>query len=358
MPTLFEPLTLRGLTLKNRIVVSPMCQYSAIDGFANDWHLVHLGSRAVGGASLLLQEATAVSPEGRITPEDLGIWKDEHIDFLKRINQFIEGQGSVPGVQLAHAGRKASTYTSWLGKGHGAVPEDEGGWQVVAPSAIRFSDAYPLPVALDAAGIKKVIADFRSATERSLAAGFKVIEIHAAHGYLLHEFLSPLSNQRTDAYGGSFENRIRLLLEVVAAVRQVLPPDFPLFVRISATDWTESGWTPDESVQLSTWLRERGVDLVDCSSGGNISDAKIPVGPGYQVDFAERIRREAGIATGAVGLITTPAEAEEIVASGQADLVLLAREELRDPYFPLHAAHALGADVAWPVQYERARPRK
>jgi 2,4-dienoyl-CoA reductase-like NADH-dependent reductase (Old Yellow Enzyme family) len=334
-----------------------MCQYSAIDGFANDWHLVHLGSRAVGGAGLLLQEATAVSPEGRITPEDLGIWQDEHIEFQKRINAFIEAHGSVPGVQLAHAGRKASTYTSWLGKGHGAVPEVEGGWQVVAPSAIKFSDSYPQPVALDAAGIKKVIADFRSAAERSLAAGFKVIELHAAHGYLLHEFLSPLSNQRTDTYGGSFENRIRLLLEVVAAVRQVLPDDYPLFVRISATDWTEGGWTADDSVQLSTWLRDRGVDLVDASTGGNVEKAQIPVGPGYQVEFAERIKREVGIATGAVGMITTPRQAEELVANGQADLVLLAREELRDPYFPLHAAHELGADVAWPVQYERAKPR-
>lgn len=358
MSTLFTPLTLRGLTLKNRIVVSPMCQYSAQDGFTNDWHLVHLGSRAVGGAALLIQEATAVSPEGRITPEDLGIWKDEHIDFQRRINQFIEAQGCVPGVQLAHAGRKASTYTSWLGKGHGAVPESEGGWQVVAPSAIKFADSYPQPVALDAAGIKKVIADFRSATERSLAAGFKVIELHAAHGYLLHEFLSPLSNQRTDTYGGSFENRIRLLLEVVAAVRQVLPDDFPLFVRISATDWAEGGWTADDSVQLATWLRDRGVDLVDASTGGNVEKANIPVGPGYQVEFAERIKRETGLATGAVGLITTPEEAEAVIASGQADLVLLAREELRDPYFPLHAAHALGADVAWPVQYERAKPRK
>jgi 2,4-dienoyl-CoA reductase-like NADH-dependent reductase (Old Yellow Enzyme family) len=358
MSALFEPLTLRGLTLKNRIVVSPMCQYSAQDGFANDWHLVHLGSRAVGGASLLIQEATAVSPEGRITPEDLGIWKDEHIEFQQRINQFIESQGCVPGVQLAHAGRKASTYTSWLAPGHGAVPESEGGWQVVAPSAIKFSDDYPQPVALDAAGIKKVIADFRSASERSLAAGFKVIEIHAAHGYLLHEFLSPLSNQRTDTYGGSFENRIRLLLEVVATVRQVLPEDFPLFVRISATDWTEGGWTADESVQLAAILKERGVDLVDASTGGNVGTAKIPVGPGYQVEFAERIKRETGLATGAVGLITTPEEAEKVVASGQADLVLLAREELRDPYFPLHAAHALGAEVVWPVQYERAKPRK
>ena len=353
MAALFEPLTLRGLTLKNRIAVSPMCQYSAVDGFANDWHLVHLGSRAVGGAGLILLEATAVSPEGRISPDDLGIWQDEHVDFLRRINVFIEAQGSVPGIQLAHAGRKASTYTGW--KGRGAVPEAEGGWLVVAPSALPFSGSYPQPTALDAAGVRKVIADFRTATERALAAGFKVIELHAAHGYLLHQFLSPLSNQRTDTYGGSFENRIRLLLEVVAAVRQVLPPDFPLLVRLSATDWTEGGWTADDSVQLSTWLRERGVDLVDCSTGGNVARASIPVGPGYQVEFAERIRRETGLPTGAVGLITTPAEAEAIVASGQADLVLLARQELRDPYFPLHAAHELGADVAWPVQYERAK---
>ena len=331
-----------------------MCQYSAVDGFANDWHLVHLGSRAVGGASLLIQEATAVSPEGRITPDDLGIWQDAHVEFLKRINQFIEAQGSVPGVQLAHAGRKASTYAPW--KGSGAVAE--GGWEVVAPSALKFADDYPQPVALDAAGIKKVIADFRSATERSLAAGFKVIEIHAAHGYLLHEFLSPLSNQRTDTYGGSFENRIRLLLEVVAAVRQVLPDAFPLFVRISATDWTEGGWTADESVLLASHLKTSGVDLIDASTGGNVPAAKIPVGPGYQVEFAERIKREVGLATGAVGLITTPAEAERVVADGHADLVLLAREELRDAYFPLHAAHELGAEVAWPPQYERAKPRK
>jgi 2,4-dienoyl-CoA reductase-like NADH-dependent reductase (Old Yellow Enzyme family) len=353
MSSLFQPFTLRGLTLKNRLVVSPMCQYSAVDGFANDWHLVHLGSRAVGGASLIILEATAVSPEGRITPDDLGIWQDEHVEFLRRINQFMEAQGCVPGVQLAHAGRKASTYAPW--KGSGAVAE--GGWETVAPSAIAFADNYPLPVELDAIGLKKVIADFRAAAERSVQAGFRLIEIHAAHGYLLHEFLSPLSNQRTDTYGGSFENRIRLMLEVVAAVRQVVPDDFPLVVRISATDWTEGGWTPDESVQLATWLRERGVDLIDCSTGGNVPHAKIPVGPGYQVGFAERIRREVGIPTGAVGLITTPAEAEAIVASGQADLVLLAREELRDPYFPLHAAHELGADVAWPPQYERAKPR-
>jgi 2,4-dienoyl-CoA reductase-like NADH-dependent reductase (Old Yellow Enzyme family) len=354
MPALFEPFTLRGLTLKNRIVVSPMCQYSAEDGFANDWHFVHLGSRAVGGASLIILEATAVSPEARITPDDLGIWKDEHITMLKHINAFMEAQGTVPGVQLAHAGRKASTYAPW--KGSGAVAE--GGWEVVAPSALPFSENYPQPVALDAEGIKKVIADFRTATERSLAAGFKVIELHAAHGYLLHQFLSPLSNQRTDTYGGSFENRSRLLLEVVAAVRQVLPPDFPLLVRISATDWTEGGWNADESVKLASILKDRGVDLIDCSTGGNVPHAKIPVGPGYQVEFAERIKRETGLPTGAVGLITTPAEAEAIVANGQADLVLLAREELRDPYFPLHAAHELGAEVAWPPQYERAKPRR
>ncbi len=353
MPALFEPLTLRGLTLKNRIIVSPMCQYSAVDGFANDWHLVHLGSRAVGGASLIILEATAVSPEGRITPDDLGIWKDEHIDFLKRINTFLAAQGSVPGVQLAHAGRKASTYAPW--KGNGAVAE--GGWQVVAPSAVPFTEGYPQPVELDAEGIKKVIADFRSATERSVAAGFKLIELHAAHGYLLHQFLSPLSNQRTDTYGGSFENRIRLTLEVVAAVRQVLPPDFPLVLRISATDWTEGGWSAEDSVKLAAILKDRGVDLIDCSTGGNVPHAKIPVGPGYQVEFAERIKRETGLPTGAVGLITTAAEAEAIVANGQADLVLLAREELRDPYFPLHAAHELGADVAWPPQYDRAKPR-
>jgi len=328
-----------------------MCQYSAVDGFANDWHLVHLGSRAVGGASLIIIEATAVSPEGRITPDDLGIWQDEHVEFLRRINQFIEGQGCAPGVQLAHAGRKASTYAPW--KGHGALAE--GGWETVAPSAVAFSDSYPLPVALDAAGIKKVIADFRAAAERSVRAGFKLIELHAAHGYLLHQFLSPLSNQRTDTYGGSFENRIRLMLEVVAAVRQVVPDDFPVVVRISATDWTEGGWTADDSVQLAAWLRDRGVDLIDASTGGNVPRASIPVGPGYQVEFAERIRREVGLATGAVGLITTPTEAEAIVASGQADLVLLGREELRDPYFPLRAAHELGAEVAWPVQYERAK---
>ncbi len=355
MPKLFESLALRGVTLKNRIVVSPMCQYSAEDGFANDWHLVHLGSRAVGGAGLIIQEATAVSPEGRISPEDLGLWKDEQVPMLRRINDFIVAQGSVPGVQLAHAGRKASTYSPFTGSG--AVPASAGGWPVVGPSAEAFADNYPQPNELDAVGIQKVIADFRAATQRALAAGFQVIELHAAHGYLLHQFLSPLSNHRTDEYGGSFENRIRLLLAVVAATREVWPEELPLIVRLSATDWTEGGWNADESVQLAALLKTRGVDLIDCSTGGNVPSAPIPVGPGYQVQFAERIKAEAGIRTGAVGLITTPAEAEAILANGQADLVLLAREFLREPYFPLFAAQDLGVEAAWPAQYERAKPR-
>ncbi len=355
MPKLFEPLVLRGVTLKNRIVVSPMCQYSAADGFANDWHLVHLGSRAVGGASLIIQEATAVSAEGRISPEDLGIWKDEHLPMLRRITAFLVAQGSVPGIQLAHAGRKASTFSPWTGEG--AVPESAGGWPVVGPSAVPFTDNYPRPTALDLAGIRQVVADFRAGAQRALAAGYQVIELHAAHGYLLHQFLSPLSNHRTDAYGGSFENRTRLLLDVVAATRDVWPEALPLLVRLSVTDWTEGGWNADESVQLAAMLKVRGVDLIDCSTGGNVPQAPIPVGPGYQVQFAERIRQEAGILTGAVGLITTPAEAEAIVANGQADLVLLAREFLREPYFPLFAAHELGVEVKWPAQYERAKPR-
>ncbi|WP_046243880.1 NADPH dehydrogenase NamA [Hymenobacter terrenus] len=355
MPTLFEPFALRGVTLKNRIVVSPMCQYSSVDGFATDWHLVHLGTRAVGGAGLIIVEATGVSPEGRITPDDLGIWKDEHVPMLQRINAFLLAQGSVPGIQLAHAGRKASTLSPW--KGTGLVPESEGGWQTVGPSAIPFADNYPQPVALDAAGIQKVVTDFRAAAARALAAGFQVIELHAAHGYLLHEFLSPLSNHRTDEYGGTFENRIRLLLDVVAATREVWPAELPLIVRISVTDWTEGGWNADESVQLAAMLKARGVDMIDCSTGGNVPKAPIPVGPGYQVQFAERIKQETGILTGAVGLITTPTEAEAILANGQADVVLLAREFLREPYFPLFAAHELGVEVAWPVQYERAKPQ-
>ncbi|OON71091.1 NADH:flavin oxidoreductase/NADH oxidase [Hymenobacter sp. CRA2] len=352
---LFTPLTLRGVTLKNRLVVSPMCMYSAQDGFANDWHLVHLGSRAVGGAGLVIQEATAVSPEGRITPDDLGIWKDEHLPFLQRITAFIEAQGSVAGIQLAHAGRKASHASPW--KGGAEVAPADGGWATVAPSALPFLPTETAPQALDRAGIQQVIDDFVAATHRAIAAGYRVIELHAAHGYLFHEFLSPLSNQRTDEYGGPFENRIRLLVQVTEAVRAVLPPHLPLLVRISATDWVPEGWSADDSVALVQVLKGLGVDLIDCSTGGNVPKAPIPVGPGYQVEFAARVRQETGLATGAVGLITGARQAEEIVASGQADLVLLARELLRDPHFPLHAAQELGAEVAWPSQYERAKPR-
>ncbi len=355
MSKLFSPLTIRNLTLRNRITVSPMCMYSSEDGFVNDWHLVHLGSRAVGGAGLVMMEATAVSPEGRITPSDAGIWKDEHIPDLKRITAFITAQGAAPGVQLAHAGRKASHSSPWTGGK--VVQAAEGGWQTVAPSAVPFTPDEPAPTALSLAGIEKVKADYRAATERALAAGFKVIEIHAAHGYLLHSFYSPLSNNRTDNYGGSFENRIRLVLEVTETVRAVLPEDFPLFVRVSATDWTEGGWTGEDSIALAKELKARGVDLIDCSTGGNVPKASIPVGPLYQLQYAQSVKQGAGIMTGAVGMITTAQEAEDIIAEGKADLVFLAREFLRDPNFPLHAAHELQADVAWPVQYERAKPR-
>src|SRR5271156_3191960 len=320
---LFDELQIRDVLLRNRIVVSPMCQYSSTDGFASDWHLVHLGSRAVGGASLIFTEACAVSPEGRISPQDLGIWKDDHIAFLSRITRFLLSQGTVPGIQLAHAGRKASTPPPWHSGGF--IPESEGGWKPVAPSAIAFSDTYAQPAALDAAGIQKVIKDFTDAAMRACRAGFQVLEIHAAHGYLIHEFLSPLSNQRTDSYGGSFENRTRLLREVVAAVRGAWPQGAPLFVRISATDWTEGGWDIEQSVELARALKGLGVDLIDCSSGGNVASAKIPLGPGYQTGFAERIRRETGILTGAVGMITSPVQAEHIVATGQADAGVIAR---------------------------------
>ncbi|MBO0935500.1 NADPH dehydrogenase NamA [Fibrella sp. HMF5335] len=356
MSQLFSPLTLRGIQFNNRIVVSPMCQYASVDGFASDWHLVHLGSRAVGGAGLIIAEAAAISPEGRITPHDLGLWSDEHIPGLKRITNFLKANGSVPGIQLAHAGRKASHNRPWEG-GKAIFPNEAEGWQTVAPSALSFAEGGPVPTALDDEGLHKIRYDFREAAERALEAGFRVVEIHAAHGYLLHQFLSPISNQRTDQYGGSFENRVRFLREIIDDVRAIWPTDFPLFVRISATDWTEGGWTPNDSVALSALLKEQGVDLIDCSSGGNVPHATIPVGPGYQVPFAEQIKREAGIPTGAVGLITSAEQAEEIIASGQADLVLLARESLRDPYFPLHAAHTLGDDRPWPVQYERAKPR-
>ncbi len=356
MSDLFSPLTLRGITLRNRIAISPMCMYSAEDGFANDWHLVHLGSRAVGGAGLILQEATAVSPEGRITPGDLGIWKDEHVPFLRRITDFIKAQGAVAGIQLAHAGRKASHRNPWEGA-DAIAPTEPGGWLTVAPSATPFTPDEPTPHALSLAEIGQVTADFRAATVRAVAAGFEVIELHAAHGYLLHEFFSPLSNHRHDEYGGSFENRIRLLLDVVEATRAVLPAHLPLLVRVSATDWTEGGWTAADTVQLAGILREKGVDLLDCSTGGNVAKADIPIGPGYQVEFAGQVRRETGLPTGAVGLITDAHQAEAIIAEGQADLVLLARESLRDPYFPLHAAHELGTDLPWPNQYLRAKPR-
>lgn len=350
---LFTPFPIRALTLRNRIVVSPMCQYSSTDGFATDWHLVHLGSRAVGGAALVIAEATAVSPEGRISPHDLGIWSDAHIDALQRITTFIDNQGSIAGIQLAHAGRKASVDAPWLGGK--ALDESEGGWRpLLSPTAEAFSSRTPVPVAMTIDDIHRVIGDFRAAAQRALAAGFRVVELHGAHGYLLHEFLSPLSNKRTDEYGGSFENRVRFTLETVDAVRAVWPDVLPLLIRLSATDWTLGGWDVEQSVELARLLKQRGVDLIDSSTGGNVAGAKIPIGPGYQVEFAERIRRDAGIPTGAVGLITDPRQAEEIVASGKADVVVLARELLRDPYWPLRAAKVLGAEIAWPSQYLRA----
>jgi 2,4-dienoyl-CoA reductase-like NADH-dependent reductase (Old Yellow Enzyme family) len=331
-----------------------MCQYSSVDGFASDWHLVQLGSRAVGGAGLVIAEASAVTAEGRITPADLGIWKDAHVEQLARIVTFLHSQGARAGIQLAHAGRKASMAPP--SQGERLIRPEDGGWTPVAPSAIPFSEKYAMPSALDESGIDAVVEAFRAAAVRALNAGFDLVEIHSAHGYLLHEFLSPLSNHRTDTYGGSFENRTRLLLRVVDAVRAAWPEEKPLFVRISATDWTEGGWAADDSVELARLLKEHGVDLVDCSSGGNVAGAHIPLAPGYQVPFAARIRREAGIATAAVGLITTPAQADAIVAAGEADLVLLAREMLRDPYFAAHAAAALGETAAWPEQYLRAAP--
>ena len=355
MTHLFDPLAIRDLTIANRVFVSPMCQYSSTDGYASDWHFVHLGSRAVGAAGLVLTEATAVLPEGRISPQDLGIWMDDHIEPLARIVRFIHEQRSVAGMQLAHVGRKASTYAPWAGRA--AVPESEGGWQnVVAPSALPFSEGYPLPRALSIDGIQTIVSAFAAAARRACEAGFRVIEIHAAHGYLIHEFLSPLSNQRTDAYGGSFENRTRILREIVAAVRGSWPERAPLFVRISATDWTEGGWDIQQSVELARQLKELGADLIDCSSGGNVPHAKIPVGPGYQTQFAEQIRREAGILTGAVGMITSPIQAEHILVTEQADAVVMAREFLRDPYWPLRAARELGQPIPWPVQYLRAAP--
>jgi 2,4-dienoyl-CoA reductase-like NADH-dependent reductase (Old Yellow Enzyme family) len=352
---LFSPLTLRALTLRNRIGVAPMCQYSSTEGYANDWHFVHLGAFATGGAGLVICEATAVLPEGRISPADLGIWHDDHVPALRRITDFVQAQGSVAGIQLAHAGRKASTKRPW--EGSGTVRPADGGWIVKGPSAIPFSPEYPQPEAMTHEEIRSVIDAFTAGARRACAAGFQVAEIHAAHGYLLNEFLSPLTNHRSDEYGGTFENRIRLTCEVSAAVRAVWPDEWPVFVRISATEWADGGWTVDDSVRLATRLAALGIDVIDTSSGGNVAHQQIEVHPGYQVPFASRIRREAGVATAAVGLITEAAQAEAIVANGDADLVLLARELLRNPRWPLDAAHALGTSGPWPNQYLRARKR-
>jgi 2,4-dienoyl-CoA reductase-like NADH-dependent reductase (Old Yellow Enzyme family) len=356
MSRLFSSYTCKSITLKNRLVVSPMCQYSSEDGFATDWHLVHLGSRAVGGAAVVIAEATAVSPEGRISADDLGIWKDEHMDKLKQIASFIKAQHAVAGIQLAHAGRKASTRSPWKG-GKQAPRGEEGSWQTVAPSAIPFNEGESIPAALDEKGIQKVILDFRSAAQRAMKAGFNLIELHAAHGYLIHQFLSPLSNKRTDVYGGSFENRIRLLLEIIESVQTLWPEALPLWVRISATDWAEGGWNIDESVKLSGILKEKGIDLIDVSSGGLVPHVQIPVAPAYQTPFASRIRKETGMATGTVGLITDAQQAESILQNEDADLIVMAREFLRDPYFPMHAAAQLGDDIEWPVQYRRAKKK-
>ncbi|RDS84993.1 NADH:flavin oxidoreductase/NADH oxidase [Dyella monticola] len=349
---LFEPYTQRSLTLRNRIVVSPMCQYSAQAGVPDQWHLVHLGSRAVGGAGAVIAEATAVSPEGRISAHDTGIWNDAQREAWRPIAAFLAEHGAVPGVQLAHAGRKASVWRPW--EGGGPLPAEQGAWQTVAPSAIAFDADWHVPQALDIDGIRRVVADFRAAARRAKDAGFKLVEVHGAHGYLLHQFMSPLSNRRDDNYGGSFENRTRLVREVLAAVREVWPQELPLWLRISATDWADHGWTIDDSVRLAGQLSGLGVDLVDVSSGGLVPHVKIPVGPGYQVPFAARIRQESGMATGAVGLITEPAQAEGIIAGGAADLVLIARASLRDPYFPRRAAQELGATITAPEQYQRA----
>jgi 2,4-dienoyl-CoA reductase-like NADH-dependent reductase (Old Yellow Enzyme family) len=351
---LFAPLTLRSVTLRNRIAVSPMCMYSAVDGRANDWHLVHLGARAAGGAGLVVFEATAVEPRGRISPADLGLWEDGQVEPLARVVRFVAAQGAAPALQIAHAGRKASVRPPWDEGGRPLSPA-EGGWTPVGPSALPFADGYPTPVALDEEGIRGIVRAFTAAARRAEAAGFRAVEIHAAHGYLLHEFLSPLANRRDDAWGGSFENRTRLVREVVSAVRGVWPERLPLLVRISATDWSPGGWDPDQSVELARALAPLGADLVDVSSGGMVPNAIVPAGPGYQTAFAERIRRETGVRTGAVGMIVTPEQADHVVRCGQADLVLLAREMLRDPHFPLRAARMLAQEGPWPRQYLRAR---
>lgn len=350
---LFSPLVLRELTLPNRVVVSPMCQYSSEDGLPTDWHLVHLGSRAVGGAGTVIAEATAVCPEGRISPADAGIWSDGHARAYRRITDFIRARGAVPGIQLSHAGRKASTDAPW--RGAGPVSEADGGWQAFAPSAIPLSERHATPEPLSTGAVAALPGQFAAAARRAVDAGYQLLELHAAHGYLLHEFLSPLSNTRTDRYGGSLDNRMRCVLEVTEAVRAEWPAQWPLLVRLSVTDWVAGGWDVEQSLVLARALAERGVDLIDCSSGGLRPDARIPVGPGYQTGFAERLRREAGVRTGTVGMITEAFQAEHVLRSGQADCVLLARELLRDPYWPLSAARSLGHDVPWPPQYERAK---
>jgi 2,4-dienoyl-CoA reductase-like NADH-dependent reductase (Old Yellow Enzyme family) len=351
---LFSPLTLRDVEFRNRIFVSPMCQYSSENGFPTDWHLVHLGSRAVGGAALVMTEAAAVTPEGRISPADIGVWSDDQAHALAPIAAFVRRQGAVSGIQLAHAGRKASTARPW--EGGGRVEPADGGWEPVAPSEVAFAADFATPRALSAGQIEQLVECFGLAARRARAAGFDVVEVHAAHGYLIHQFLSPLANQRSDQYGGSFDNRVRFALAVCRRVREEWPASLPVFVRISATDWIDGGWTPTESIELSRRLKEAGADLIDCSSGGLAPGQAIPLGPGYQTPFAAAIRKEAGIATGAVGLITSPEQAEHILVTGQADAVFLARQLLRDPYWPLRAAQALGAATGWPNQYLRARP--
>ena len=353
MSFLFSPLTIKSITLRNRIVVSPMCQYSSADGFANDWHLVHLGSRAVGGAALIIQEATAVVPDGRITYGDMGIWKDEHIEKLTSITRFIKENGAVAGIQLAHAGRKASCEKPWIADRQ--ITEGENYWQTVSASAIPFREGDMIPHALTIEEIKQLVTEFKNATVRSLAAGFQVLEIHAAHGYLINQFLSPFTNKRTDEYGGSFENRVRFLMEIVAAVQQSWPAELPLFVRISATDWADGGWTLEDSIVLATLLKNSNVDLVDASTGGTLQGIKIPLVPGYQVPFAEAIKKQSGILTGAVGLINEAGQAETILQEQQADLIFIARGFLQDPYFALHAAKKLDVNIEWPVQYARAK---
>jgi len=353
MSRLLSPLTIKKIVLSNRIAISPMCQYSSIDGFANDWHLVHLGSRAAGGAGLIIQEATAVSPEGRITPADLGLYRAEHVEKLQQITTFIHQYGSIAGIQIAHAGRKAGCSVPW--NGGRQIGNKGDGWKTVSSSAFGFYPEDEVPLALNTNGIQKVISDFKTAAERALQAGYRVLEIHAAHGYLVHQFLSPLSNHRADQYGGSFENRIRLLTNIVEAVQQVWPQELPLFVRISVTDWAEGGWNPDEAVQLAGVLKQMGVDLIDCSSGGLVPYQRIPLAPGYQVAFSGQIRREANILTSAVGLITSAQQADEILQKDAADLIMIGRESLREPYFPLKAASALDDEIAWPLQYIRAK---